>query len=65
VTAMPSLDSSAVGALVRAYVSCQKSGRRLALVGVSNRVKNVLQITGVAPLFDTYSTIAEAESSLN
>jgi anti-sigma B factor antagonist len=61
---VPSVDSMAIGALVRAFVSCNKSGRKLALVGLNPRVRNVLQITGVDPLFDTYPTILEAESAL-
>jgi anti-anti-sigma factor len=63
-TEVPLVDSMAVGALVRAFVSCHKAGRKLALVGLSNRVHNVLQLTGVAPLFDTYATVEEAEAGL-
>ncbi|HXX45344.1 MAG TPA: STAS domain-containing protein [Candidatus Acidoferrales bacterium] len=62
---MPSVDSQAVGALVRAFVTCNKAGRRLAFVGLNHRVRNVLKITGVEPLFDTYASIAEAEARLN
>jgi anti-sigma B factor antagonist len=60
----PSLDSMAVGTLVRAYVSCQKAGRKLVLVGLNHRVKNILQITGVDPLFETYPGITEAQAAL-
>ena len=63
-TAVPSVDSVAVGALVRAFVSCNKAGRKLALVGLSHRVRNVLQITGVDPLFDSYRTIGDAQQGL-
>lgn len=58
------VDSSAIGVLVRAYVACQKAKRRLALVGLNHRVENVLRITGVDPLFDTYPTLSEAEQGL-
>ncbi len=61
---VPMMDSMAIGALVRAFVSCHKSGRKLALVGMNHRVQNVLQITGIAPLFDSYDTIAQAEGAL-
>jgi anti-sigma B factor antagonist len=64
-TDVPSIDSMAIGALVRAFVSCNNSGRKLALVGLNHRVKNILQITGVDPLFDTYATVPEAESALS
>ncbi len=61
---VPSLDSVAIGGLVRAYVHCQKTGRRLAFVGVTPRVANVLRLTGVEPLFDSFATLGEAESAV-
>ena len=63
-TGVPTVDSVAIGALVRAFVSCHKSGRKLALVGMNHRVQNVLHITGIAPLFDSYETVAQAERAL-
>ncbi len=60
---VPMIDSVAIGALVRAFVSCHKSGRKLALVGMNHRVQNVLHITGIAPLFDSYETVAQAEEA--
>ena len=63
-TAVPSIDSMAIGALVRVFVSCNKSGRKLALVGLNHRVQNTLRITGVEALFDTYATLPEAEAGL-
>lgn len=61
---VPMMDSVAIGALVRAFVSCHKSGRKLALVGMNHRVQNVLHITGIAPLFDSYATVEQAEEAL-
>jgi len=61
---VPSVDSMAVGALVRAFVFCNKAGRKFALVGVNHRVSNVLRLTGVDSLFDTYATVAVAEAAL-
>jgi len=63
-TQVPSIDSMAIGALVRVFVSCNKSGRKLALVGVNHRIQNTLRITGVEALFDTYPTVPEAEAGL-
>jgi anti-sigma B factor antagonist len=62
---VPSLDSGAIGALVRAFVTCNKSGRKLALAGLNHRVRNVLQLTGVDPLFEVYATVSEAESAFS
>jgi anti-sigma B factor antagonist len=63
-TDVPFVDSMAVGSLVRAFVACHKSGRKLALVGLGHRVQNVMHLTGIGPLFDVYSTVAEAEAAL-
>jgi anti-sigma B factor antagonist len=63
-TETSSLDSMAIGTLVRAYVSCSKAGRKLVLVGLNYRVKNILQITGVDPLFETYASISDAQAAL-
>jgi anti-sigma B factor antagonist len=61
---VPMMDSMAIGALVRAFVSCHKSGRKMALVGMNHRVYNVLHLTGIAPLFDSYETVEQAEEAL-
>ncbi len=45
-TEVPYIDSGAVGALVQAYASCQKVGRRMALVGLSHRSDSYLEIKG-------------------
>ena len=63
-TDVPFVDSMAVGSLVRAFVSCHKTGRKLALVGLGHRVQNVFYLTGIGPLFATYATVSEAEAKL-
>ena len=40
------------------------AGRKLVLVGLNYRVRNILQITGVDPLFEIYATIADAQGAL-
>ena len=50
-TAVPYIDSAGIGALVGVYVSRQKNGRTLLLVGVCERVRTTLQIAQVATLF--------------
>jgi anti-sigma B factor antagonist len=62
-TNVPYVDSAGIGALVGAYVTHQKDGRSLALVGVSDHVHSALQVTRVEQFFCFYSTIAEAENA--
>lgn len=57
---VPYLDSSGLGSLVSAYTSCQKSGRRVALTGVNQRVLKVFEITKMEPIFLMFPTLADA-----
>ncbi len=55
---VPYIDSTALGALVSAYVSRQKVGRRVVLSGASERV------TSVESLFLTFPTLEDAIGDL-
>jgi anti-sigma B factor antagonist len=61
---VPYVDSAGIGVLVGAYVSRQRNGRILALVGVTDRVRTTLNITQVEKLFQFYGTISEAQRAL-
>ncbi len=54
---VPYIDSAGIGALVGAYVTHQKAGRNLALIGVNDRVRNTMQITHVEQFFCFYDTV--------
>jgi anti-sigma B factor antagonist len=62
-TKVPYVDSAGIGALVGAYVTHQKDGRSLFLVGVSNRIHNALQVTRVETFFRFFDSLADAESA--
>lgn len=58
------IDSRRVAALVQIYTAFELERRRLALVGLSERVKHVLKITQVLRLFKVFATLTEAEEAL-
>jgi anti-sigma B factor antagonist len=60
-TGVPYIDSAGIGALVSAYVTHNKDGRSLALVGVNDRVRNALIVTRVESFFRFFPTLEEAE----
>ena len=62
-TAVPLADSAGIGALVGAYVSRQRDGRSLGLVGVNQRIHQALEVTRVENLFQYFATVAEAEQA--
>src|ERR1700689_4340460 len=56
-TKVPYVDSAGVGALVGAYMRHQKDGRRLALVGVRDRVHHTLEVARVEHFFQFFTTL--------
>ena len=61
---VPYIDSAGIGALVGAYVNHQKDSRDLALVGVTERVRNAMQVTRVEQFFRFYDTEEAAQTAL-
>jgi anti-sigma B factor antagonist len=62
---VPYVDSAGIGSLMGVYVSRQKDGRKLALVGVNERVKNAMTVTQVYDFFTVYPTLSEADAALS
>jgi anti-anti-sigma factor len=62
---VPYMDSSAIGSLVNAHVSCANHRRAMALAGVHERVKQILTVTQVATLFSFFPDVATAEAALS
>jgi anti-sigma B factor antagonist len=58
------VDSAGVGSLIQTYVGFQSARRKLALVGMSQRILSVLEITRVKGLLPVYTTLQEAEEKL-
>ncbi|MGZ4816543.1 MAG: STAS domain-containing protein [Terriglobales bacterium] len=58
------LDSAAIGFLVHAYVSRVKTGKTLALSGVTGDAKKILELAQVTSLFGMYENPEDAEAAL-
>jgi len=63
-TKVPYVDSAGIGALVGAYITHQKDGRSLLLVGVSERIHNALKITHVEQFFRFFDSLPSAEQAV-
>jgi len=61
---VPYVDSAALGSFVGIHVSCDQAGRKYALIGVTDRVKALFEMTGVAQFLVTRNSVAEAEADL-
>jgi anti-anti-sigma factor len=58
------MDSSMIGSLVNAHVHRSKTGRKMALAAVPDRVKQFLEVTKVDKLFQVHKTVPAAEAAL-
>ena len=57
------IDSSGLGELVSAYTTAKNQGAQVKLLNLTKKVKDVLQLTKLYPVFDVYEDEASAISS--
>ena len=57
------IDSSGIGEMVSAFTSVTNSGGQLKLIGLSKRVKDLLQITKLYTVFEAFDDETEAVRS--
>lgn len=58
---VPYMDSAGLGLLVNTYVSAQKNGRKMAVVGTPPRIMILFELTKVDTLLSRFATIEAAE----
>jgi anti-sigma B factor antagonist len=63
-SAVPYVDSDGLGAILKAHISCAKSGRQMALAAVPARLRTLLKVTGVEQMVATFPTVKEAQAKL-
>ena len=57
------MNSSGIGALIASHTSYTKNGGIVKLAGLTNNVQNLLVVTKLIDIFDTFDTIDEAIDS--
>jgi len=63
ITQVPYMDSAGLGLLVNFYVAAQKNGRKMAVVGATQRIVTLFQLTKVDSLLRVYPTVEDAEAA--
>ncbi len=64
-TAVPYMDSAGLGTVLGALASCQRTGRRFALIGASSRVVTLLEMSRVYDLLPLFANLEEAQQALS
>jgi anti-sigma B factor antagonist len=59
------IDSAGLGELVQSYATVNKNGGSLKLLNTTRRIKDLLSITKLLTVFDTYDSEADAVASFS
>ena len=60
---VPYIDSAGLGEIVRTYTTVSRQGGKLKLLNLTKRIEDLLSITKLLTVFDTYDSEAEAVKS--
>jgi anti-sigma B factor antagonist len=60
---VPYVDSAGLGEIVRTYTTVSRQGGDLKLLNLTKRIEDLLTITKLLTVFDTYNTESEALAS--
>ena len=59
------IDSAGLGALISSYTTTKREGGSLKLMNLTKRIQDLLAITKLITVFDTYDSEAEAVDSFS
>lgn len=62
---VPYVDSAGLGAIVSGYTTVSREGGSLKLLGLTSRIEDLLSITKLLTVFDTYESESDAVASFN
>jgi anti-sigma B factor antagonist len=62
---VPYIDSAGLGEIVRTYTTVSRQGGQLKLVNLTKRITDLLSITKLLTVFETFDNEAEALKSYN
>ena len=62
---VPYIDSASLGEIVRTYTTVSRQGGQLKLVNLTKRITDLLSITKLLTVFETFDNEAEALKSYN
>src|SRR3954452_5374984 len=60
---VPYIDSAGLGEIVRTYTTIRRQGGKLKLLNLTKRIQDLLAITKLLPVFETYDSEPEALQS--
>lgn len=61
----PYMDSAGLGAVISIFASCQRTNRGFGIVGTSQRIRTLFEVTHCDGLLPTYDTLDAADVAVN
>ena len=62
---VPFIDSAGLGVVLSHWAHTQRIGAKFAAVGISDRVRVLLDMTGVAKILPSYAAVVDAERAFS
>lgn len=63
-TGVPYMDSAGLGAVISIFASCQRTQRGFAIIGVSQRIRTLFEVTHCDGLLPTFDSLDAADASV-
>ena len=62
--AVPYMDSAGLGCVISILASCQRTKRGFAVIGLTERIRTLFEVTGVNGLIPCFDTLDAAEAAV-
>jgi anti-anti-sigma factor len=64
ISKVPYMDSAGLGCVISVFASCQRTNRAFAIIGVTDRIRTLFEVTHVNGLLPCYQTLNDAEAAV-
>jgi anti-anti-sigma factor len=64
ITDVPYMDSAGLGSLISVFASCQRTNRGFAIIGVSERIRSLFEVTHCDGLLPCFTTLDAADAAV-
>jgi anti-anti-sigma factor len=64
VTDVPYMDSAGLGSVISVYASCQRTKRGFAIIGISERIRTLFEVTHCDGLLPCYDDLEAADQAI-
>ncbi len=64
ISGVPYMDSAGLGCVISVFASCQRTNRGFAIIGLTERIRTLFDVTHVTGLIPCFETLGAAEAAV-